>query len=157
MNRLVARGLAGAFVLGLAVTLSGCVYLHNLANMDWSGHRRRLEETQLKYVHFLRWGEYGAASMLVEPDLREQFLKEIEPYSTVRLSDYEVLDTEFNEDQTEATIRVQFSAYHMNRLVEHRWMETHVWVRDPDSSEWHVRPDIEKIRVALAAMEPQHP
>lgn len=156
MNRLVARGLAGAFAVGLALSLTGCVYLHNLTNMDWAGHRRRLTETQLKYVHYLRWGEYEAASMLVEPELREQFLKEIRPFSTVRLSDYEVLDTEFNEDETEATIRVSFSAYHMNRLVEHHWMETHVWVRHPNDPEWHVRPDMEKIRVALAAMEPQH-
>lgn len=156
MNRLVARGLAGAFTLGLAVSLTGCVYLHNLSNMDWAGHRRRLTETQLKYVHFLRWGEYEAASMLVEADLREEFLDEIRPFSTVRLSDYEVLETEFNQDDTEATIRVSFSAYHMHRLIEHRWMETHVWVRDAKNHKWHVKPDMEKIRVALAAMEPQH-
>jgi hypothetical protein len=156
MNRLVTRGLGAALALGMAATLSGCVYLHNLANMDWAGHRTRLEETQLKYVHFLRWGEYGAASMLVKAELREQFMKEIAPYATVRLSDYEVLETEFNENDTEATIRVQFSAYHMNRLIEHRWMETHVWVRDPKEPDWYVKPDMEKIRVALAAMEPQH-
>ena len=155
MSRTITRGALCALALALTFTLSGCVYLHNLASLDWSGHRRRLTETQLKYVHFMRWGEYEAASMLVEPDSRELFLKEIQPLSSVRLSDYEVLDSEFNENATECTVRVSFSAYHMNRLIEHRWMETQVWVREPRSPEWHVKPDIEKIRVALAEMEPK--
>ena len=155
MNKLAARGLAAAFTLAMTVSLTGCVYMHNIMNMDWAGHRRRLTETQLKYVHFLRWGEYEAASMLVTPDMRETFLEEIRPFNTVRLSDYEILGTEFNEIDTEAEVQVTFSAYHMNRLVEHRWMETQTWVRDPKDPHWHVKPDIEKMRTALAAMEPR--
>lgn len=151
MNRLVARSLATALAAGLALALSGCA---SLAHVDWSGNRHRLTETQLRYVHFLRWGEYEAASMLVKPDLRAKFLKEIRPYTNVRISDYAVLDTKFNDDDTEATVVVSFSAYQMNRLVEHHWTETHVWVRDAGDSQWYVKPDLKQIRVALATLDP---
>ena len=48
-------------MVGLVVSLSGCAYLEHI---DWAGNRHRLTETQLRYVHFLRWGEYEAASMI---------------------------------------------------------------------------------------------
>lgn len=149
LARILAPALALALLGGLG---SGCAALGNL---DWGGHRKNLQDTQLKFVHFLRWGEYGAASMMVDEDLREDFLKEVQKLAEVRLSDYEVLDTQFNEDRTEATVLVAFSAYHLRRLEEHRWTETHVWTRKPGEKTWTVRPDIEKIRVALAELTPR--
>jgi hypothetical protein len=151
MRRL--RQFAGALVaLALAAAPSGCA---TLGGLDLRGHKQNLKETQLKYAHFLRWGEYQAASYLVQPDLREAFLIQIEPFDDVRLSDYEVLDTEFNPTRTEATVMVSFSAYHLHRLIEHRWTEKQIWKRDLATQQWQVKPDIETLAKVVAELQPE--
>ena len=140
-----------AIALLAAGGLTGCSALRGV---DWNGNRQALEETQMRYVHFLRWGEYEAAATLVEPEMRDAFLKEIQPFQAIRLSDYEVLDTNFNPTQTEADVRVVFGAYHLNRMIEHRWTENQKWVRDPLRGRWNVKPDLEKIRGVLETLEP---
>jgi hypothetical protein len=143
---------AGALAaLGLAASLAGCAAVQDL---DLRNHKTRLTETQLKYAHFLRWGEYEAASYLVEEDLRESFRAEIKPFDSVRLSDYEVLDTQLNPTRTEATVMVSFSAYHLSRLIEHRWTEKQVWTRDLVTQEWQVKPDIDTLRRVVAELQP---
>jgi hypothetical protein len=149
MGRFV-RIVVVAGVLCMNLGAGGCATL----GLDWTGSKSKLTETQLQYVHFLRWGEYHAASMIVEKDSREAFTNEIDALKAVRLSDYDVLETIFNATETEATITCTFSAYHMARLVEHTWLEEQVWVKDPVRGDWKVKPDIEKIREAIAEMEP---
>jgi len=148
MSRRARITLSAALALLLAGT-SGCALL---GGTDWRGHRRALKDQQLKYAHLLRWGEYDAASMLVHPDDRERFREELKPFSDLRLSDYEVIHTEFNAAGSEADVLVAFSAYHVSRLIEHRWVENQHWARDPATGQWTVRPDFEKIRVVLARL-----
>jgi hypothetical protein len=138
-----------------ACLLAGSLGCFAFGDLDWRGHKQQLKETQLKYAHFLRWGEYQAAAYLVQPDMREAFLAEIKPFEGVRLSDYEVLDTEFNPSRTEATVMVSFSAYHLSRLVEHKWTEKQVWHRDLATEEWVVKPDIEVIRKVALELSPK--
>jgi len=149
MSRLARMTLSAALALLLAGT-SGCALL---GGADWRGHRSALKDRQLKYAHLLRWGEYDAASMLVHPDHRERFRAEIKPFTDLRLSDYEVIDTEFNPTNTEADVMVSFSAYHVARLIEYRWVESQHWTRDPSTRQWTVRPDFEKMRIALAELQ----
>jgi hypothetical protein len=147
-HRRAARALVA---LGLAAGLSACAFM---GDVDWRNHEARLTETQLRYAHFLRWGEYDAASFLVEEELRESFRAEIRPFAEVRLADYEVLDTQLNPARTEATVMVSFSAYHLSRLIEHRWTEKQVWTRDVVTQEWQVKPDIDTLRRVVAELQP---
>ncbi len=141
----------------LAAALVACMGVSPCATMDldWAGHKKNLEDTQLKYVHFLRWGEYEAASMLVEQEHRDAFRANIPAFENVRLSDYEILETNFNELETEATSTVTFRAYHLARMIEEKWLEEQVWVRDEHTKKWSVKPDMEKIRTALAKLQPK--
>jgi hypothetical protein len=124
-------------------------------DLDLAGHKKNLEDTQLKYVHFLRWGEYEAASMLVEKDHRDAFTANIPAFENIRLSDYDILETNFNELETEATSLVTFRAYHLSRMIEQKWVEEQVWVRDELTKRWSVKPDMKKIRTALSKMQPR--
>jgi hypothetical protein len=153
MAVLIRARVFAALALLFALPSLGCF---SFGDLDWRGHKRQLTDTQLKYAHFLRWGEYQAAAYLVRPEEREAFLAEIKPFENgVRLSDYEVLDTEFNPARTEATVMVTFSAYHLNRLVEHKWTEKQIWHRDLATEEWHVKPDLEVIRKVATELEPK--
>jgi len=151
---LMVRIIRAAAVAGALFMTLGTGPCATFGGLDWTGTKRDLTDTQLKYVHFLRWGEYHAASMLVEEDSRQAFLDEIDALKQVRLSDYDVLETIFNATGTEATVTCTFSAYNMARLIEHTWMEEQIWVKDSVRGDWKVKPDIEKIRGALAEMEP---
>ncbi len=146
--------LVGLAVVALLAT-SGCAQV--LGFRDWldvRGHKARLENSQKKYVRLLRWGEYGSAAYLVSEDLREEWLEEVKGFSEVRFADYDVIDTDINELQTEAEILVKYEAYHLARLVTYGWSERQVWKRDITTGAWTVTPDLEKLRSALVVMAP---
>jgi len=118
------------------------------------GHEDVLEETQRKYVRLIRWGEYDAASIFVSPDAREEFIETIPALQTVRFTDYEVVETDMNDDRNEATVFVTYQAYHLSRLIEHAWSERQTWKRG-DEGDWRVTPDFEGLRSAVQTMEPR--
>ena len=152
----MARPRLALAALALAlVASSGCAVGGIVDWMDLRGHRHRLEDTQRKYVRLLRWGEYDAASFFVSDDVREAFRHDIADFGAVRFTDYEILDTEINELQTEADILVSYRAYHTSYLVEYAWSERQKWHRDVASNAWTVKPDLEQLRGALAVMRPQ--
>lgn len=146
--------LIGCAVVALLAT-SGCAQVAGFRDwLDVRGHKQRLELSQKRYVRFLRWGEYGSAAYLVAEDVREEWLEEIEGFRDVRFADYDVIDTDINELQNEATIVVKYQAFHLARLVTYGWSERQVWKRDLLTNVWTVTPDLEGLRTALVAMAP---
>jgi len=146
--------LIGCAVVALLAT-SGCAQVTGVRDwLDVRGHKARLENSQKRYVRFLRWGEYGSAAYLVAEDVREEWLDEVKGFREVRFADYDVIDTDINELQTEATIVVKYEAFHLARLVTYGWSERQLWKRDLLSGAWTVTPDLEGMRTALVAISP---
>lgn len=139
---------AVAAVVAALLIGPGCAGLGSL------GRRDDLEETQKKYVRLLRWGEYDAASSFVADDARPGFREQIPALQNIRFSDYEIIDTELNEDVDEAKILVSYRAYHLGRLVEHAWSERQTWERGA-GGEWRITPDLDELRAALDTLEPR--
>jgi len=141
--------LAGALAVALLlVAVPAC------STIGPYGHEDVLEETQRKYVRLIRWGEYDAASTFVSEDSREEFLQTIPALRNVRFTSYEVVQTDLNDEQDEATVFVAYQGYHLNRLVEHTWSERQTWERG-ETGEWRVTPDFEGLRSAVRTMEPR--
>jgi hypothetical protein len=129
-------------LLGAASILAGC------ATIDPWGHRRGLEDAQRTYTRMVRWGDFLKASVWVDPDLVDAFMEDARTLSNVRFTDYEIGVLDMEDDNTTATVRVQYQAYHAATLLEATLHETQDWYYE--DGKWRVRPRLAGIQNGLA-------
>jgi hypothetical protein len=130
------RAFAVLALLGGALPVAACVSPNDL--MDRKG---RLEETQLSYTQHVRWGELEKASAYVDPELRDDYRSHAAAFETIRITDYEIGNIEYDDGLASATVEVTYRGYALTALIERPIRETQRWYRDGGSS-WLVRTEI---------------
>ena len=121
----------------------GCV-----SPRDPLGHRDALEDAQKQYTNLIRWGDAQHAVKFVDPELREKFLANASELELLAISDYDVGQIEYADDDHTATVEVTYRGYSLKRLVEHTVHVTQEWHRIA-GNDWRVRPDIEDVVAQL--------
>lgn len=127
-------------LLAAAALLAGC------ATIDPWGHRRNLEDAQRTYTRMVRWGDFLKASVWVDPDRVEGFMADAEKLADVRFTDYEIGALDVDGDN--ATVRVQYQAYHAATLIETTIREKQDWYYE--DGKWRVRPQLAGLDRTLA-------
>jgi hypothetical protein len=115
---------------------------------DPLGHREALEDAQKRYTDLIRWRDAEKAAIYVDPELRKEFLAQAEVLETLEISDYEIGDLEFGEDDETATIDVTYRGYSLSHLIERKIRVTQEWHRDEDNT-WLVSPDLDDVVAKL--------
>jgi hypothetical protein len=115
---------------------------------DPLGHREALEDAQKRYTDLIRWRDAEKAAIYVDPELRKEFLDQADELETLEISDYELGDLEFGEDDETATIEVTYRGFSLTHLVERKIRVTQKWHRDDDNA-WLVRPDLDDVVAKL--------
>jgi hypothetical protein len=109
---------------------------------DAMGRESALEDAQLRYTQYVRWGELAAASEFVAPDERAEFLGQARAFEGIRVTDYEIGRIVYDEDRESATVRVTYRAYSLGSLEERRVEEEQRWVRPGAGNTWYVHPQL---------------
>jgi len=135
--------------LSLLVLLAGCV-----SPSDPLGHRDALEDAQKRYTNFIRWGDAEKAVQFVEPDLRAKFLAQASNLELLAISDYDIGEIEYNDDENTATVEVTYRGYSLAQFVERKIRVTQEWKRS-GTNDWRVRPDLERVVALLRGETPK--
>jgi len=129
------------------VVLAALVWLGSSAcALDPFGRERSLEQSQRRYTELVRWGQLERASAFVDPEQRDEYLKNAAAFDTIRVTDFESGQLEFDPERSSATAIVVYHAYSKSTLLEKRIRENQQWYRDETlANQWHVRPELRQI------------
>jgi hypothetical protein len=139
---------AARWIALFAVGLTACV-----SPSDPWERGRALEQAQRKYTEALRWGNLEKAAKYVDPQMRSDFLAMSDLFETVRITDYDIGETDMDEETlAQAEVDVTYRGYVMPSYVEKRVRDHQVWYRDEASNdEWRVRPELAAVLVGIGA------
>jgi hypothetical protein len=132
------RGIAWFLGLGVGAALLGCV-----SPSDPLGRQAALADVQRRYTELVRWGDLRQASGFVRAELREEFMGLAGPLETLRISDTEIGDIEWEDES--AFVTVTYTGYSVAHLVEHTSRERQEWVHigGIKNDAWRVRPQLD--------------
>lgn len=108
-----------------------------------------LEDSQKRFVRFLRWGKWREASEYVAPERREAFLETAEGLEEVRLTGYEVLSLDIGEKARTATARVRFTGHPVASPVERSVELVEHWKREEGGAGWRVEVELSRLHQGL--------
>jgi len=145
MNQRI-RVAAPITALFAALLLAGC---GSLRMIDKLRPVDSISDIQTRYTRLVRWNEFGKASQFVDPELRENYLRDARALHGLRFTDYEVQWLDQGEDGHSATAHVRYRGYSTAALIElPEFDETQEWYFDLASRRWLVRPDMEGLVAA---------
>lgn len=139
---------AMAFWIAFAGIASACV-----SPNDPLGRSEALEEKQKRYTEAIRWGDIERAAQYVEPEQRSAFLALAPAFESVRFSDYEIGELDFESDERlAAEIEVTFRGYALPHYVERKIRDRQVWERaEGMRNDWFVKPELATLIDQLGA------
>jgi hypothetical protein len=130
-------------VLPILLLAAGCV-----SPSDPLGRRDALEDAQKRYTDLIRWGDAERAVKFVDPELREQFLAHAGDLESLAISDYDVGEITYGDDDRTAKVDVTYRGFSLKQLVERKVHVTQEWHR-VDGNDWLVRPELEDVVAQL--------
>ena len=142
-NRDVRLGvtLACVFLLG-GVSALGCAF-GEIRLDDPFQRKYSLEEATKHYSDFVRWSDFDRASQFVDPEVRDEFLRNAPTFRSLRFTDYEADPVELDEEKVVATIVVRYFAYRLSNPIEIEIRETQEWTRQNVRNTWFVKSTFE--------------
>jgi hypothetical protein len=102
----------------IALALAGCG-----ANM-----REELRESLDNYNNFLRWNEWGAASVFVPDALRKDFIARAQAARDVRIVDCRAAGTRYDKATNRVSVTVEIEYYSVSSARVKKLRDTEVWV-----------------------------
>ena len=115
---------------------SGCITWFT----DPMGYKAAFDRSQRQYTNLVRWGQIEKAGSFVDPKQREAYLRQAPAFETMRITDYEIGEVDYQDDR--ATVTVVYAAYSLDAFVEHKIREDQQWYREDATSGWHLRSDL---------------
>jgi hypothetical protein len=140
-----------ALAFSFLLLAAGCV-----SPSDPLGHRDALEDAQKRYTNCIRWRDAGKAVKYVVPELREKFLAHAAELDNLEISDYEVGEIDYDDEDNTARVDVTYRGYSLAHLVERKIHVTQEWERS-GNNDWRVRPDLEAVVAQLRGEKPPPP
>lgn len=141
--------LVAALVVPLVLSLTaGCAAVRAF------DHEARFEDAWKSYVRSMRWKNFAAAAQFVAEDSRASFLEEVLALGSIRLTDHEYGQPDFDEDVTTADVTMLYRGYNEATLVETQFIEKQHWQRDPETGAWSVEPDLTGFKGIASAQPP---
>ncbi len=134
------------------VSCAGCISF-----TDPLGREDALEQAQLKYTQFVRWGELERARQYVHPDVVEEFNDHASAFEGLRITEYDIGPIEYAEEPTSASVNVTYHGYSETTFLEKPIRERQEWSREGMSNQWLVRPELGEIVETLAERHPARP
>jgi hypothetical protein len=127
--------------------------------LDPMARKSSLEQSQREYTDLIRWGDIDRAVKYVDPTLRRDFISHIEAYEDLRISDYEIMEIDWNagtEDDERIAVTVTYHGFSEATLLEKEFKERQEWYNAGGklSNVWLVRPEIEHLIEAIEGGRP---
>jgi PBP1b-binding outer membrane lipoprotein LpoB len=121
MQRLIALLLLAAF-------LGGC------ASIEERKKSVTLDATTRHYENAIRWGDYVTANALrIQSDAQTPDPESLKHF---RVTSYETVNTELNDDESRATVTVQIKYYDDEHMREETLTDRQNWEYDSKLGQW---------------------
>lgn len=133
------------------VLASGCAVFVDLVT-DPMGRKAALNRNQRDYTKYVRWGDIEGAARFVHPEVREAFLALAGDFEGIRVTDFEVGEVTYAEGESVARVRVTYTAYSMESMIEKEIKEVQEWERIGAGNTWFVRPKLEGLVEQVAKL-----
>jgi hypothetical protein len=98
-----------------------------------------LAEQQKNYTNLIRWSAFNRASVYVQEEHRDEFLRVAPPLKDFRFSDFDSQPVSLDESG-ECTVEVVYYGYRTDSPYEVEVRETQHWKRNGFTNEWQVSP-----------------
>lgn len=121
MQRLIALLLLATFIIGCA-------------SIDERKKSVTLETATRQYQNAIRWGDYEVANAY-RLQTGEQ-MPNPESLKHFRVTSYETMNTELNDDESRATITVQIKYYDDERMTVETLTDRQIWEYDSKLGRW---------------------
>jgi hypothetical protein len=133
--------MTGMLLVTLLMT-SGCAS----SFADPSGKHRTFKIAQRRYTEMVRWGQLERASAYVASEFKEKFLEDASQMLQIRVTDFEIGEPDFADDDNAVTITVVYHAFSLTTLIERQIFERQEWHREGGiKNQWRVQPDLQQI------------
>jgi hypothetical protein len=126
-----------AGVLIVLLLLSGC---EGTFGKYSSGNRsNQLHEAVLEYNKYVRWQEWEKASDYIKTDEQSAFKQQLEELEEdLRITDFEIRDTDVDSDAKTATARILYRYYWLPSITEKKMRFSQKWVWSEEEKRWAV-------------------
>ena len=125
-------GLNQIVVLTICIILTSC-----LAGVP-SKQNEQLHTEVKTYGKLIRWRAYDEAAGYIRSPEDKSVIVDTEAYKEIRVTKYQLLTIELNEEQQEANVTAEISYYHERVNNVHTIVDNQLWWRDPDSGRWFI-------------------
>jgi hypothetical protein len=106
-------------LLFIAISLVSCASLQSRNDFDMS-----LD----KYNRLVRWGDLDRAALFSAAPISEEFRERAKAAGNVKITDYQVMDVNYNEKALEASAVVTFSYYVLTSGLVTKTTDNQKWV-----------------------------
>ncbi len=139
-------GMVALLALLATAPIGGCSTFEGLAQMDRTDD---FDTARLHFTQYVRYGRIAKAAQFVTDEQMEEFLALEPQVADFRLTDYEVVTVDLDEEARTATVDVRWSGYILSEMVERNVDVTQNWAHDEETGEWKVTLEIAAIRRGL--------
>jgi hypothetical protein len=102
--------------------------------------REEFEEGLKRYNNMLVFNELDAASLFVTESLSDEFMSRVEAAKDVRVVDYRIVSTKYDEAKGEAEVKVEIDYYSLSSLKVKTLLDTQKWVyvKEKGKKQWRL-------------------
>ena len=94
-----------------------------------------------KYNQFLRWQDFDRAALFSSASIAERFGERVKAAKGVRITDYQIIDTKYNEKTLEASAVVTFSYYLITKGLLTNLTDNQKWayIEEDGGKAWRLK------------------
>ncbi len=111
----------------------------------------QFHEAVFEYNKYIRWQEWERASDYLNPDDQSEFKEKAEAVEEVlRITEFEIRDTDIEPEAKSATARVLYRYYRLPSIAERKMKFTQKWIWSEEHKRWTVEDPLSFIEPAPA-------
>lgn len=147
-NASPARRWAVVAAVALAVALLPACE-GSFAKYSTSARVKQLHEAVTDFNKYIRWQEWERASDFVTPDDRSEFKSKLQEFEEeLRITDYEIRDTDVQEPESKfAETVVLYRYYLLPSITEKKVRTTQDWVWSETENRWVVKSPLDFLKL----------
>ena len=127
--------------------LSICILLFvGCATVQEKWRVGEFEEVSSTYGQAIRWGSYEVAKSLIRTQGPDQEEPNIQNLRKIRVTSYELLNSNISEDKFWVQQNVKIQYYHTDYLIEKSLVDKQLWQYDETEETWYLRSGLPDFR-----------
>ncbi len=112
------------------------------ASMEKQKKLDTLAETTLQYEYAIQWGNYELANSFRKAEDFKHNSPDFEKLKKFKVSYYEVLKSDVQEDSLQAQQTVEIKYYNIHHMIEKKLIDEQQWEYDKEEKRWRLKSEL---------------